>query len=455
MTTVRAPNPDLKYTFEDTEARFDEALERDRTYIGDKKRFGSLVNMALEADMPTPDGTIDVVAAANHNDHKAAASQNASVPAGNIVDLDRYKPNITLTRMPAREFIGVHVGSAKLFPKDAMTIFTALGGTGKTTALLSMASHISAGKSWNYEGLKSSRVMYFAMEEVQDELSRKVGAAIQRWTDAEKAAVEANLRVISLVGQDPRLTRRIQHSINETPLLTHVINMAKTFDAELIILDHLQGFADGDLNNSDTATALASAVNKIVAATGAAVVLAAHVNKSQIKAEEVAAGFTTGSLAFENAARQVIGVIRPSAKEAEELGLAPDHEVMKIVISKNSYGRAGEYAYIEREYVPDFHTITVRPLVPPLQASRGIVSKEDRLKADIVDYLTKHPYRSKKNLEDLAGKDGRFKVSRNDVRKTVQTLIDDGVIKLGEIPDNERAQHSIPHQVKEGLAVCP
>src|ERR1019366_5620378 len=100
-----------------------------------------------------------------------------------------------------------------------------------------------------------------------------------------------------------------------------IIRAANDFGAEVIVLDHLQGFVSGHLNNSDTATALAMESNKIVAATGAAVVQTAHISKANINAQDVFAGFTTGSLAFENAARQMTGVIPLPDGDAKKFGL--------------------------------------------------------------------------------------------------------------------------------------
>ena len=121
-----------------------------------------------------------------------------------------------------------------------------------------------------------------------------------------------------------------------------MIDAAQSFGAEVIVIDHLQGFVSGDLNLSETATALSREANKIVSATGAAVVIAAHIAKHNINAQGVDSGFTTGSVAFENAARQVIGIIPILDDDAKKYGLEHVRQnYMRIGVPKNSYGPAG------------------------------------------------------------------------------------------------------------------
>jgi len=78
---------------------------------------------------------------------------------------------------------------------------------------------------------------------------------------------------------------------------------------------------------------------------------------------------------------------------------------------------------------------------------RTFASKSDALDAKILDYLQKHPYRTKRNLDDLAGKDGQFKASRVSIRQAIQRLIDAGMVKLEEIPVSEKKRLSIAKKI--------
>jgi len=258
--------------------------------------------------------------------------------------------------------------------------------------------------------------------------------------------------MISLVGHDPRLTRIEGRSILGTALTQKVIEAVKKFGAGIVLLDHLQGFTSGDLNNSDTATALVREANRIVSETGAAVVMAAHTNKGNIGAQEVLHGFTTGSLAFENAARQVVGIIPLPDDDAKTLGLeAVRRDIMLMAMPKNSYGPSGEKTYLRKVYVSDFHTITVEPFYP--LGRMAVPSANERLRQALVDHIRDNPgSRSKNAIEKLAGKKGRFKASKAEVRAALGQLIEEGVLQVRPITKEERNAHGYPHQTKEVYA---
>ena len=441
---------------------FDDALKRASNDIPDRA--------TIDAIMVKAHGIFHAAIRQNNRMTAEGRSDRMSIP--NIVSLDSslslegantdikatlndYRPDPSLTSMPPREFVGPSVGTAKFFPKNAISLFTALGGAGKTTSLLNLAACIAGQREGEWQDIRAGKVIMFFVEEDQVELNRKFGAATHDWPQQQREKAADNLRLVSLVGQDPHLTARVaKGGVAITQLVSKVIDHAFSFNADLVVMDHLQGFADGDLNASDTATALAMAANMIVAKTGAAVVFTAHVNKGQINADTVDAGFTTGNLAFENAARQVTGVIKIPEKEAEGLGLLEADGYMKAVIAKNSYGPAREAMYLHREYVQDFHTVRVRPFkrVITTQTS-SLVPRAQRLKMQIVDYVANQPGTTKNKLDTLSGKTGQFKASKNEVRRVVEELLDDKSLRVRTVSSEDKQQLGLPQQVNEILEV--
>lgn len=407
--------------------QFDDALRRAKTWQGTRVGLGTIARYARARGYRPP---------VDRGDNQQ----------GHSFDLDAATPIYSPSGMPPRDFAGPSVGDALLFPMKALSLFVALGGAGKTTALVKMCVHIAAGRAWGCDEIARRKVLIFSIEESQSELNRKYGAAVHAWTDAERIDAEENLRLISCLDRDVRLTKVIGRQVDGSDVSDAIIRAALEFGAEVIVLDHLQGFASGDLNNSDTATALARESNKIVAQTGAAVVQAAHIAKANINAQSVFDGFTTGTLAFENAARQVTGVIPLPEDDAKGLGLDP-HDYMRIEMPKNSYGPSREKAYLRKVYVQDFHTITVEPYTPLGPAP--VRSAIDRVRDAVRDYLKAHPGTTPNKLDLLAGTNGVFKASKQDVRTAAKALVDDGELLLKPLTKTEREALGLPHQAQQ------
>ena len=369
-------------------------------------------------------------------------------------NLDQFTPLYYPDGLAPREFVGPWIGNSQLFPLGALSLLVALGSAGKTTLAISIGCHVAAGKEWGRRPVQQRKVLYFSVEEDQLELNRKFGATVDQWSNCEQQAAINGLRLISLKGDDPRLTKPDGRHIVPGDLSTRIIMAAEQFSAELVILDHLQGLTSGDLNNSDTATMLSQVANEIVSKTGAAVVFAAHTTKSKISAQQVEHGFTTGSLAFENAARQVTGIIFMSDDDAARMGLeAIKQQYRKLEMPKNSYGIAGETSYVKTELSIKFNTVSMQPYIPPT-GSMVFESKEDALRRKVRDYISEHPFVSKKQLDDMSGKlKPPFKASKANVRRACQELIDSGSIKYRDPTVLERNSRNLPAQSKK-VFVC-
>ena len=414
---------------------YDEALQRSGKYTGPKVTIGSIIREAQQNGYIPTDKLFSV---------PAVASNTNVTRTGLTLTAPLFEPN----GMPARTFVGPSVGGAKLFPLNALSLVVALGGIGKTSIMMAISAHIAAGKSWGFDSLTPRKVVMLFVEEDQTEINRKFSAVVAAWTETERQKAIENLRLVSLLSIDPRLTRVAGRDIIPTELVSDIINAVNAFGAELVVCDHLQGFAGGDLNLSDTATALTREANRIVAKTKSAVVFTAHTNKSQINADVVDAGFTTGSLAFENAARQVTGLIRLPETDAKKLGVeATLAEYMLMQMPKNSYGKANQKAYARKEYVPDYHTVVVKPFLQTASV-RLFATQEERVRSTIIDYMKPRSYTTKKILDDVSGEDGPLKASRPTARRILQQMIDDGAIVSKPLTKELAAKHGISHQTK-------
>jgi RecA-family ATPase len=393
-----------------------------------------------------------------------AAKQNGYVPqqelkasvGGAVPPFDLLKgiPAHLPDGMEPNTFIGPRLGRAQLFPAKAISLLVALGSVGKTATLISMSCHMGTGHPWGGDPLQARRGLFFSVEEPQQELERRFGATMDGLPERYMRFAQENLRLFSMRDRDPRLTVPVGSDVQPSGLGDRVIDAALEHQAEFIILDHLQGLASGDLNNSTTMVILAAECNRIAERTGAAVIVAAHTNKGNINAEKVSHGFTTGSLAIENAARQVVGLIPMPPDDAKRFGLeAVAREYIRIEMPKNSYGPPGEIGYLAKHYVPKFHTVSVVPYNPPAFVGGSVMPHGARLPNAISQYIRDNVWTTANKLDQLAGVKGKFKASRNQVRVALADLIAGGTIEEKAIDKGERERLGISQQVRKILTV--
>jgi hypothetical protein len=372
-------------------------------------------------------------------------------------DPSSYRPVYVPGGMPARKFVGPVVSSGvRLFPAAALSTLVALGAVGKTSLLVSIALHTAAGKDWNGHRLVQNKVAVFSCEETEEELSRKVSAIIDEWTPPERQAALDNTRLVPLLGVDARLTLIERNQYQGSGVAEEMIALLNAFGLKdgLVILDHMQGFASGDLNISETATSICREANKIVEATGAAVVFAAHISKANIKATELEQGFAVGSLAFENATRQMVGMLPMREEDAKKYGLeGVRNQYAWLGLPKNSYGGTDGGVWLKKELVPKYHTVTVTPVQLTAPVSGGIKTANEKIADRILDYLAKHPWTTRNQLDSEAGLDGRFNASKEKVRAVLKGMLDSGRVETQPVADADRSLHGVPKQVKGILRV--
>lgn len=381
-----------------------------------------------------------------------------SESATNALRLTDFVPKYIPGGMPPREFAGPKIApGAHLFPKNALSAMVALGGVGKTTSLISLGAHMAAGRHWKGCPVKATKVIVFCVEETQDELTRKFSAIVDQWAEPDREQAIANLRLISLHGLDARLIQNDYSGVMATVWPQRIADLAIEFGMDgngVIFLDHYQGFANGDLNTSDTATAMCREGNSIVSRTGAAVVYTAHIPKGQINNLQVAQGMASGSLAFENAMRQVVVLLPMSDDEAKKYGREDDRrDFVRLGFAKNSYGASDAECWLRKVHVPDYHTIRIEPvelLVPVPQARR---SANDKLTDAIMRFIEGRPYVTKNMIDSASGADGPLGASKDKCRGVLSGLIDDGTVHSHTVSEDERRKFGIPKQVKEVLRV--
>lgn len=387
--------------------------------------------------------------------NRTSAQQMASPNHDRLPSIEECRPTYYSDGMSARTFIGPKIfEGTRLFPINALSLFVALGGVGKTSVLLSIATHIAAGKQWNGHYLEQRKVAMYFCEESREEIDRKFSAIVDDWTDLERKQAKENLLTVCLLGRDARLTRINGKHYGGTGTSEEIINQLASFGLKdgLVILDHTQGFSAGDLNISETATSIALEANKIVSATGSAVVLSAHISKNNIQATSIEQGFAVGSLAVENAARQMSGMIRMTEEVAKQFDIdGSNKDYVLLGVAKNSYGAISEGLWLKKDFSEKFHTVTFNPAnLKPLLPTKKLTDNQ-KLASRIKNAILSNPYITRNKLDLMAGTNEPLKASKSKVRDALKSLIEVGEVEQHVVTEEERTRDKIPKQVKEIL----
>lgn len=372
-----------------------------------------------------------------------------------LEELDAYKPIFIPNGMPPRRFAGPKIAeNIRLFPENALSTLVALGAMGKTSLLMSIACHVASGKDWNNYPTEQKKVAIFFCEEDQNEINRKFSAVTSTWGSQERNEALKNLLLVSLLGVDARLTRIEKGHYRGTSTTEMIIKLLAEFELSngLIILDHMQGFTAGDLNISETATAIVREANKIVTATKSAVVLAAHIGKANIKATEFEQGFAVGSLAFENGTRQMSGLIPMTEEQSRKFKLESTRkEYVWLSLAKNSYGGVSDGIWLRKVVDHNYHTVVMEPIQLSIPSTPEKLSELQKLKVRICERIKNYPFTSRAQLEGLSGTKETLKASKQKVRDALNSLLNTDEVELHKVTSEERQHHSIPKQVKEVL----
>jgi hypothetical protein len=134
-----------------------------------------------------------------------------------------------------------------------------------------MAITTTLGRPFMGRAVRPGRAMMILGEEDAEEVARRVNAVarFEKYDDAEKQLIEANILAFSLVGCDVRLTAIGEKGLTEQEFAGKIIARAKAMGGVcLIVLDHLALIHGGDFNAREDASLTMRVVNHIAQETG-------------------------------------------------------------------------------------------------------------------------------------------------------------------------------------------
>lgn len=220
------------------------------------------------------------------------------------------------------------------------------GAMGKSFLLLAIAIALVLGipvAGGVFPAPRRGKVVLFAAEEQRGILLDRLEA------HGVRPEIMTDLVVYPLAGHSPCLLT--SKGVPFDAWVDAIIELCQ--GARLIIIDPLRRFHDSDENDSAHATRLVQTLEHIAQATGAAVLISHHANKSAtLNGQGGEQGASRGASALTDALRWQANLVGMSEHEANTYGITPEErgEWVRLALStaKNNYGRKAADVWMRR-----------------------------------------------------------------------------------------------------------
>jgi hypothetical protein len=335
-------------------------------------------------------------------------------------------------------------------------VLAGMGGVSKTQLAIQLCLHVAMGIQFMGKAVKQGKALLLLAEEDQEEIDRRINAVVRHknLSPNEIQRLQDNVRAFGLVGQDTRLTVKVNGALDVSHFGQEIIDRANEMgDVRLIVLDHVALFHGGDFNAREDAAMTMRVVNHIAQVTKASVSLLAHSPKGARNADESDASMVAGSTAFVDQARAALVLAGMREAEAKKYGIGAEDRgnYVSLMVAKNNYGPTGEVYWFERVPFDGVGLLEHVILTPPAPAARGSAVTETMVR----DFIAQHRGQfTKTGLRDThGGKDGPFKASKGSVAAALETLLADGRLIARPPSDRERKKFDLGPRVQNVLDV--
>lgn len=354
-------------------------------------------------------------------DERDTAPASTPKPKSNVVQMPGTRPVINPADwqgkpIPVREWV-----VADWLPCRVVSMVSGEGGAGKSTMLLQLAVACATDDLWFGLKVKPCKVLIVACEDEPDELMRRLNAIlINNNLQFENIP---DIRIIPGVGYDNIMVDFSDTSGRgkRTEFCEMVHRNAVDFGAELVLLDSLHDFFDGNENSRPQARQFVNHLRDIAIDTNGSVVVLAHPSVSGIASGDG----RSGSTGWGNTVRSRIYVTQPEEADANYLLLKNN---------KSNYGPAG--GEIKVEYRGGcFHALNTTANTDPVYAQvladdaflqcLRTCKKQGRTVSD-----SKHGSYAPKVFQTMKSTNKGYSVS--DFERAMARLFDNGKIQKAE-----------------------
>jgi hypothetical protein len=237
-----------------------------------------------------------------------------------------------------------------MFPFATCTMLSTAGGSGKTTSGTGAAVTAAANGRFDFFGERQHerpmRSILVLGEETADMISRKLAFEIVDGIKLYRdASGNGNIAIISWLEYGMRSTEAPEKIFEEKGSLTEqgrkLFAALKTFKPDFVFFDTLSSLSDGDYLSDRVAYTTIRELNSLAAATGAAVVMTAHLVKggaakidSTSSADDMIA-LSRGSAAMINAARHAIVLVPANSGDFPGINIDDGDQIWRAGVKSN------------------------------------------------------------------------------------------------------------------------
>lgn len=333
-----------------------------------------------------------------------------------------------------------------MLPRGVVGFLAAAGGTGKSMLTLQLSVSIATGISFLGVPVENrGAVLMVAAEDETDEIHRRLHRLIRhlresgQFNDAHEIMLEQNLKIISRVGLDNRLTQHDGGTIRDTGMGDRFANYANNFNnLQLVILDPVSRFRGGDENDNEAATRFVESVEQIRSKTDATILLPHHVSKmgSSGDSDQLDMNMLRGASALVDGARWAAAMATMRKDEAAQYDVNKEDakRYVRLDVVKNSYNAPWDGIWLYRGEGGILEPTTVATKAETRQEQKS-ATEYQQIGQQIMDVIKGQQRKGNpstpRGLRDWATQGGRINCGKDKMAAILNRLIDEGhVIKL-------------------------
>lgn len=221
-----------------------------------------------------------------------------------------------------------------LIPVGAVTMLGGDGGLGKSLLGMQLTTAAAVGRPWLGMQTLEAKAVGIHCEDTEEELHARQ-ADINRLYEVEFGDLD-RLKLVSRVGEDNTLMEVDKFNRptgNGTIFYGQILDLARSFGAQLVLLDSLHDLFAGNENSRPEARQFVNLLRRIALEIDGAVVLLSHPSMAGLNS----GSGTSGSTAWNAAVRSRLYLTRPKGEEGED----GDPNVRLLRTMKSNYGETG------------------------------------------------------------------------------------------------------------------